>query len=107
MRERKMGYRCDIIFCENRIGHDESVDYGASEVGRLYDGDQGTKKIRSRVKKTTQVSKGYVGPFIIKKKDDRSKIQTIGSVHSGLESFFMTADRPVKYDTRIIKSRRT
>lgn len=27
--------------------------------------------------------------------------------HSGLESFFMTADYPVKYATRITKSRKT
>lgn len=44
---------------------------------------------------------------LLLKKDDRSKIQTIGYVHSGLESFFMTVDRPVKYATKVIKSRRT
>ncbi|EIE77768.1 hypothetical protein RO3G_02472 [Rhizopus delemar RA 99-880] len=107
MQERKkMGYRCDMIFCENRIGHDESVEYGASEAGKLYDGDEGTKRLEEGSKKLSKCLKDMLDHLLLKK-DDRSKIQTIGFVHSGLESFFMTADRPVKYATRIIKSRRT
>ncbi len=38
-------------------------------------------------------------------KNDKSNIQAIGFVHSDLQSFFMTADRPVEYVTRITKSR--
>ncbi|KAG1379485.1 hypothetical protein G6F61_004902 [Rhizopus arrhizus] len=107
MRERKkVGYRCDMIFCENRIGHDESIEYGASEAGKLYDGDEGTKRLEEGSKKLPKCLKDMLDHLLLKK-DDRSKIQTIGFVHSGLESFFMTADRPVKYATRIIKSRRT
>ncbi|KAG0735103.1 hypothetical protein G6F57_013052 [Rhizopus arrhizus] len=107
MRERKkVGYRCDMIFCENRIGHDERIEYGASEAGKLYDGDEGTKRLEEGSKKLPKCLKDMLDHLLLKK-DDRSKIQTIGFVHSGLESFFMTADRPVKYATRITKSRRT
>lgn len=105
MQERKkMGYRCDMIFCENRIGHDESIEYGASEAGKLYDGDKGTKRMEEGSKKLPKCLKDMLDHLLCKK-NDRLKIQTIGFVHSGLESFFMTADRPVKYVTRINKSR--
>ncbi|KAI9361751.1 hypothetical protein BD770DRAFT_434252 [Pilaira anomala] len=64
-QRKKMGYRCDMIFCEDR----DMLDH------------------------------------LLLIKNDGSNIQTIGFIHSGLESFFMTADRPVKYTTRINKSR--
>ena len=38
-------------------------------------------------------------------KDDKARIQTIGFIHSGLESYFITCDRPAKDTTRISKSR--
>lgn len=107
MRERKkMGYRCDMIFCENRIGHDESIEYGASEAGKLFDGDKGTKRLEEGSKKLSKSLKDMLDHLLLKK-DDISKIQTIRFVHSGLESFFMTADCSVKYALRIIKSRKT
>ncbi|KAG2236271.1 hypothetical protein INT48_008631 [Thamnidium elegans] len=104
VRERKkMGYRCDMIFCENRIGHDDSIEYGASEAGKMYDGDQGTKRLEEGSKKLPECLKDMLDYLLIKK-DERTKIQTVGFIHSGLESFFMTADRPKKYITRITKS---
>ncbi|KAI7881197.1 uncharacterized protein EV154DRAFT_523507 [Mucor mucedo] len=52
MRERKkMGYRCDMIFCENRVGHDEIIEYGAAEAGKSYDGEEGTKRLEEGSKK--------------------------------------------------------
>ncbi|CEJ04759.1 hypothetical protein RMCBS344292_18712 [Rhizopus microsporus] len=100
-----MGYRCDMIFCENRIGHDEYIEYGASEAEKLYDGDEGTKRMEKGSKRLPKCLKDILDHLLLKK-DDRSRIQTIGFILSGLESYFMTAGRPVKYATRIIKSRR-
>ncbi|CAO3698990.1 unnamed protein product [Rhizopus microsporus] len=102
---KKMGYQCDMIFCESRIGHGEYIEYGALEAEKLYDGDKGTKRMEEGSKKLPKCLKDMLDHLLLKK-DDRSRIQTIEFIHSGLESYFMTADRPVKYATRIIKSRR-
>ncbi|KAG1349172.1 hypothetical protein G6F62_003661 [Rhizopus arrhizus] len=50
-QRKKIGYRCDMIFCEDRIGHDDYIEYGASEAGKLYQGEE-----------------GHVGPFAAYKK---------------------------------------
>ncbi|KAL7327925.1 hypothetical protein PS15p_206286 [Mucor circinelloides] len=42
---------------------------------------------------------------ILPKCDDNQKLQTIGFIHSGLQSYVIRADRPTKYITRIQKSR--
>lgn len=44
-QRKKIGYRCDMIFCEDRIGHDDYIEYGASEAGKLYQGEEGTKRL--------------------------------------------------------------
>ncbi|KAI7881196.1 uncharacterized protein EV154DRAFT_523504, partial [Mucor mucedo] len=45
------GYRCDMIFCENRVGHDQIIEYGAAEAGKSYDGEEGTKRLEEGSKK--------------------------------------------------------
>ncbi|KAI8968192.1 hypothetical protein BDF20DRAFT_827803, partial [Mycotypha africana] len=70
MRERKkMGYRCDMIFCENRVGHDEIIEYGASEAGKLYDGDEGTKRLEEGSKKLPKCLKNMLDRLLLKKDD--------------------------------------
>ena len=42
---------------------------------------------------------------ILPKADDHKKLQTVGFIHSGLQSYIVRADRPTKYIARIQKSR--
>jgi hypothetical protein len=99
-----MGYRCDMIFCRNRCGHDDIIEYGATEAGSLYDGDEATKRFEEGFIKLPKCLKDMLDSLLLKK-DDKSNMQTIGFIHSGLESFFMRAYRPVKYTTRITRSK--
>lgn len=33
-----------MTFCENRIGHGDTIEYSASEAGKLYEGDEGLEE---------------------------------------------------------------
>lgn len=93
-----------MVLFEDRIGHDDYIEYGASEAGKLYQGEEGTKRLEEGSKKLPKYLKDMLDHLLLIK-NDGSNMQTTGFIHSGLESFFMTADRPVKYTKRISKSR--
>ncbi|GAA5806713.1 hypothetical protein MFLAVUS_000061 [Mucor flavus] len=93
-----------VSLSSDRIGHDDYIEYGASEAGKLYQGEEGTKRLEEGSKKLPKYLKDMLDHLLLIK-NDGSNMQTTGFIHSGLESFFMTADRPVKYTKRISKSR--
>lgn len=68
-----MGYQCDMIFCESRIGHGEYIEYGALEAEKLYDGDKGTKRMEEGSKKLPKCLKDMLDHLLLKK-DDRLRI---------------------------------
>lgn len=66
-----MGYRCDMIFCRNRCGHDEIIEYGATEVGSLYDGDEVTKRFEEGFIKLPKCLKDMLDSLLLKKDDNQ------------------------------------
>ncbi|KAI7897047.1 uncharacterized protein EV154DRAFT_410522, partial [Mucor mucedo] len=91
LRERKkMGHRFDMIFCENRVGHDETIEYGASEVGGLYDGNQGTKRLEEGCKKLPKCLKDMLNNLLLKK-DNKSRKTHISNDISGFGSTVLPA----------------
>lgn len=39
-----IGYKCDMIFRRIASNHDDILEFGATEAGKDYDGDQSTKR---------------------------------------------------------------
>ncbi|KAI8875212.1 hypothetical protein K501DRAFT_171527, partial [Backusella circina FSU 941] len=103
-KRKKIGKKCDMFFAKKSCSHDEVEEYGASEVGKAYDGDQATKRLEEGFVKLPKCLKNMLDNILLKC-DDNKKLQTIGFIHSGLQSCVIRADRPTKYITRIQKSR--
>ncbi|KAI9247285.1 hypothetical protein EDC94DRAFT_637564 [Helicostylum pulchrum] len=93
-RERKKtGKKCDMIFAKKSCSHDEVEEYGASEAGKAYDGEQATKRLEEGFVKLPKCLKNMLDN-IFPKCDDNKKLQLIGFIHSGLQSYAIRADRP-------------
>lgn len=101
---KKIGKKCDMIFAKKSCNHDEVEEYGASEAGKAYDGDQAIKRLEEGFVKLPKCLKDMLDN-ILPKCDDNKKLQTINFIHSGLQPYVIRADRPTKYITRIQKSR--
>ncbi|KAG1052782.1 hypothetical protein G6F43_005096 [Rhizopus delemar] len=71
-----------MIFAKKSCSHGEVEDYGTSEAGETYDGDQATKRLEEDFVKLTKCLKDMLD-----------------------NSYVVRADRPTKYITRIQKSR--
>lgn len=99
-KRKKLGVRYDMIIREGRCGHDEYIEYGASEAGSLYEGVGESRRPEEGSKKLPQCLKDMLNCLLFKK-NDPSNMQTVGFIHSGLES----SDRPVKHVTTITKSK--
>ncbi|KAG1135866.1 hypothetical protein G6F37_012478 [Rhizopus arrhizus] len=104
LERKKIGKKCDMIFAKKSCSHDKVEEYGASEAGKTYDGDQATKRLEEGLVKLPKCLKDMLDN-ILPKADDHKKLQTVGFIHSGLQSYVVRADRPTKYITRIQKSR--
>ncbi|KAI9476583.1 MAG: hypothetical protein EXX96DRAFT_303343 [Benjaminiella poitrasii] len=93
-----------MIFAKKSCSHDKVEEYGASEVGKIFDGDQTIKRLKEGLVKLPKRLKDMLDN-ILTKGDDNKKLQTVGFIHSGLQSYVVRADRPTKYITRIQRSR--
>lgn len=93
-----------MTFAKKSCSHGKVEDYGASEAGETYDGDQATKRLEEGFVKLPKYLKDMLDN-ILSIADDRNKLQTVGFIHSGLQSYVVRADHPTKYITRIQKSR--
>ncbi|KAI8877374.1 hypothetical protein K501DRAFT_278513 [Backusella circina FSU 941] len=68
------------------------------------DVDGATKRLEEGFLKLPKCLKDMLDN-ILSKVDYFTKVQTLGFIHSGLQSYLVRADRPTKYTTRIAKSR--
>lgn len=93
-----------MIFAKESCSHDKEEEYGASEAGKTYDGDQATKRLEEGLVKLPKCLKDMLDN-ILPKGDDRKKLQTVGFIHSELQSYVVRADHPTKYITRIQNSK--
>jgi hypothetical protein len=57
---KKIGYKCDTIFCKTTFGHDDTVEYGASEAGKDFDGEEATKRLKVGFIKLPKCLKGML-----------------------------------------------
>ncbi|KAI7892566.1 uncharacterized protein EV154DRAFT_418417, partial [Mucor mucedo] len=103
LERRMIGYKCDFLVRDTTSEHEESLEYGAGEVGIKYE-QKGTKLMTEGSVKLPKVLKDMLDQLIIKNKDYKN-IQSFGVVHSGLTMQLITADRPYQYITRITRGK--
>ncbi|KAI8096037.1 hypothetical protein BDF21DRAFT_448153 [Thamnidium elegans] len=102
LKRKKIGSKCGMIFTKQSCGHDEVEEYGASEAGKDYDRDQATKRLEESFVKLRKCLKDMLDNILFRN-DDYKKLQTVGFIHSGLQSYVVRADRPTRYITRTQK----
>ncbi|KAG2237056.1 hypothetical protein INT48_001824 [Thamnidium elegans] len=102
LERKKIGSKCGMIFTKQSCGHDEVEEYGASEAGKDYDRDQATKRLEESFVKLRKCLKDMLDNILFRN-DDYKKLQTVGFIHSGLQSYVVRADRPTRYITRTQK----
>jgi hypothetical protein len=95
-----------MIFRKITCNHDESLEFGATEAAKDYDGDQATKKLAEGFIKLPKCLKDMLDNLTMKNQTMNS-IETVGFIHSGLQSFLVRADRPTPYTTRVTRARTT
>lgn len=47
---KKVGSICDMIFCKFTCIHDDTLEFGATETGKDYDGDDATMQPKNSLK---------------------------------------------------------
>ncbi|KAI8082179.1 hypothetical protein BDF21DRAFT_451587 [Thamnidium elegans] len=80
-----------VLGAQTRLAEDRSI----AATGKAYDGDQATKRLEEGFVKLPKRLKDTLGD-ILPKCDDNKKLQAIGFIHSGLQSYVIRADRPTK-----------
>ncbi|KAG2205704.1 hypothetical protein INT47_008061 [Mucor saturninus] len=103
LERRMIGYKCDFLVRDTTSEHEESLEYGAGEVGIKYE-QKGTKLMTEGFVKLPKVLKDMLDQLILKNKDYKN-IQSFGIVHSRLTMQLITADRPYQYITRITRGK--
>ncbi|KAI7896286.1 uncharacterized protein EV154DRAFT_260618 [Mucor mucedo] len=103
LERRRIGYKCDFLVRDTISEHEESLEYGAGEVGIKYE-QMGTKLMTEGSVKLPKVLKDMLDQLILKNKDYKN-IQLFGIVHSGLAVQLIAADRPHQYVTRITRGK--
>jgi hypothetical protein len=73
LERKKIGYKCNTIFARESCGHDETIEYGASEAGKLYDGNEAPKRLEEGFVKLPKCLKD-----IIVKVNNPEEMQTVG-----------------------------
>lgn len=106
MQFSKMGRKMDLIFRTCTSSHSIPLEFGASETGKLMEGNHSTKFMEEGFVKLPKTLKDMLDQLIIRSNYDNdimSKLRVVGLVHSGLSSTLLQADRPSRYITRIIR----
>jgi hypothetical protein len=65
-----------MIFAWESCDHDEVIEYGASEAGRNYDGNEATKRLEEGFLKLLKCLKGMLDN-LLSKVSDPTKIQIV------------------------------
>ncbi|CAO3702545.1 unnamed protein product [Rhizopus stolonifer] len=101
---KKVGFKCDMIFRKIACNHDEILEFGATETAKDYDGNEATKRLTEGLIKLPKCLKDMLDNLVTKSRT-ADGIETVGFIHSGLQSFLVRADRPTTYITRITRLR--
>ncbi|KAI7905775.1 uncharacterized protein BX663DRAFT_468531 [Cokeromyces recurvatus] len=103
IERKQIGYKCDFLIRDTTSDHEESLEYGADEVGIRYE-QKGTKLMTEGSAKLPKVLKDMLDHLILKNKDFIG-MKAFGIIHSGLTMQLITADRPHRYITRISRGK--
>ncbi|RHZ73769.1 hypothetical protein Glove_229g119 [Diversispora epigaea] len=98
---KSIGRRGDLIV---RKG---SYEYGASEVGKDYEGDNGSKLLKERGLKSPKMLKDIIvdlGNFVEWKTDKLHQFELVSFIHAGLFMILLRMDVPAGYICRITRS---
>lgn len=93
-----------MIFRKITCNHDEILEFGATETAKDYDGDEATKRLIEGFIKLPKCLKDMLDNLAMKSQTTND-IETVGFIHSGLQSFLVRADRPSPYITRLTRVR--
>jgi len=102
---KEMGRRGDAIIRKSSGGI--KLEFGGSEAGRHYEGQNGTKWLNESGLKLPKMMRDMFISLCKNTNWDKKKmeeIETIGYVHGGLALMIMTLDLPSGYITRLTKS---
>ncbi|CAI2191858.1 18201_t:CDS:2 [Funneliformis geosporum] len=81
--------------------------YGASEVGKDYEGDNGTKLLKERGLKSPKMLKDMLvdlGNFIMWETNKLRQLELVSFIHAGLFMILLRMDAPAGYVCRITRS---
>ncbi|CAG8596403.1 1176_t:CDS:2 [Diversispora eburnea] len=98
---KSIGRRGDLIV---RKG---PYEYGASEVGKDYEGDNGSKLLKERGLKSPKMLKDMMidlGNFVEWKTDKLRQFELVSFIHAGLFMILLRMDVPAGYICRITRS---
>ncbi|CAG8626910.1 12729_t:CDS:2, partial [Funneliformis mosseae] len=82
-------------------------EYGASEVGKEYEGDNGTKLLKERGLKSPKMLKDMLvdlGNFIMWETNKLRQLELVSFIHAGLFMILLRMDAPAGYVCRITRS---
>ncbi|CAI2165885.1 18039_t:CDS:10 [Funneliformis geosporum] len=101
-KAKDYGRRADFLICHI------STEYACSEVGKIFDGENGTKLLKERGKKTPKMMKDIFDNLCIAmgmKEEKIRRLQSIGFVHANLMVALLRLDSPEGYICRVSRTK--
>ncbi|GAN09213.1 hypothetical protein MAM1_0250c08735 [Mucor ambiguus] len=100
LSRKKLGTKCDMIFKDAMA----FTEYGASETGMKFEGENGSKLINEGFLKLPKTLKDMLDFLYLNYPHAPiDRLETIGYIHAGLFSQVLRVDRPSPYITRITR----
>ncbi|CAG8684505.1 15583_t:CDS:2, partial [Funneliformis mosseae] len=102
IKRKVMGRRADILI------RYISTEYACSEVGKIFDGENGTKLLKERGKKTPKMMKDIFDNLCMAvgmKEEKIRKLQSVGFVHANLMVVLLRMDSPEGFVCRVNRTR--
>ncbi|KAI9482854.1 MAG: hypothetical protein EXX96DRAFT_599565 [Benjaminiella poitrasii] len=100
---KKVSSKCDMIIRKLVCDHDDTLEFGATETGKDYNGDDATKTLIEGCIKLPKCLKDMLNNIAMNIQAV-ADIEVVGFIHSGLQSCLIRADRPTSYVTRITRA---
>ncbi|CAG8547968.1 13436_t:CDS:2, partial [Funneliformis caledonium] len=102
IKRKVMGRRADFLI------RYISTEYACSEVGKIFDGENGTKLLKERGKKTPKMMKDIFDNLCMAvgmKEEKIRKLQSVGFVHANLMVVLLRMDSPEGFVCRVNRTR--
>ncbi|CAG8765385.1 8_t:CDS:10, partial [Dentiscutata erythropus] len=101
MKRKIMGRRGDLIIRK------VSTEYGCSEAGKSFNGDNGTKLLYERGIKTPKMKDMFYSLCVAVGMEENKirKLQSIGFIHAGLMILLLRLDSPAGYTCRVLRTK--